>query len=236
MNNKIQIYVAGQDTNYFLKDASIEPRKIIYMNTNKPNVLTDSSDDNIAYKNPYYCELTALYWIWKNSNANIVGLEHYRRYFINSYFKTVLSNNEIIDILYNYDIILTPIYYLPRNTDYSPYTWWIKFGHVKELDKVIYIIKKIYPEYYQTCLDYMDNNKLYCCNMFITKKEICNDWCKFIFDILSIYEKIEGFTNKNYRIYGYIGEFLLGVWTLKNKLKIYECPKIVFNKNLTKII
>lgn len=204
MNNNIEIYAAGRDDNIFLPEASISPRKIIYMNSNKKNVLIDSNGENISSKNPYYCELTALYWIWKNSTANIVGLEHYRRYFINSFFNKPLSNNEIIDILYNYDIILTPIYYSSRNKDYSPYTWWIQFGHVKELDKILYIIKTIYPKYYQTAINYLDNNKLYCCNMFITKKSICNEWCKFIFDILSIYEKIEGFTNKNYRMYGYL--------------------------------
>jgi len=111
------------------------------------------------------------------------------------------------------------------------------FGMVKELNKTLYIIKLIYPEYYQTCIEYLDSNKLYCCNMFITKKEICNKWCKFIFNILELYEKSEGINLfKNKRICGYIGEFLLGAWVLKNKLKIYESRKITFNKNLSKIL
>ena len=39
------------------------------------------SVDNIDGRNPWYCELTGLYWLWKNSDAYYVGLEHYRRYF-----------------------------------------------------------------------------------------------------------------------------------------------------------
>ena len=40
----------------------------------------DNTGDNISEKNPYYCELTGLYWAWKNLPADVLGLVHYRRY------------------------------------------------------------------------------------------------------------------------------------------------------------
>jgi hypothetical protein len=47
--------------------------------------LTDHTGDHISHRNRDYCECTGLYWIWKNyTEADYLGLCHYRRYFLNN--------------------------------------------------------------------------------------------------------------------------------------------------------
>lgn len=52
----------------------------------KDNMIGDDTGDNISEKNRRYCELTGIYWIWKNysqiGNPDYIGFMHYRRHFI----------------------------------------------------------------------------------------------------------------------------------------------------------
>lgn len=75
----------------------------------------DNEGDNISSLNPYYCELTGLYWAWKNLECDYLGLVHYRRYFTakrHSYGETIdmndiiLSKAELQDLLAESDVIV----------------------------------------------------------------------------------------------------------------------------------
>ena len=40
----------------------------------------DNVNENISYKNPFYCEFTGIYWLWKNVDSKYKGVMHHRRF------------------------------------------------------------------------------------------------------------------------------------------------------------
>ncbi len=75
------IGVAYHKKYFTYKDDIFTP---IHVGAKSSNIILDytrdDSGDNISLKNKYYCELTGIYWMWKNVDADFYGLMHYRRY------------------------------------------------------------------------------------------------------------------------------------------------------------
>ena len=186
--------------------------------------IKDNTGDNISIKNPNYCELTGIYWIWKNDkDSDIIGISHYRRYFAKKvlFFKKIIETNQIIKILKKYDIIVAKkeIY---KESVYEQYC--VSSGFAKDLEQVRKIIKEKYPEYMNEFNKLHTRTSAHMFNMFIMKKEILNDYCNWLFDILFEMENSVDLTEYNdyqKRIYGFIAERLLNVWILaNNELKV----------------
>ncbi len=195
----------------------------------------DNTGENISTKNPNYCELTGLYWAWKNLNAKYIGLVHYRRYFTeckkipkkeNEKFKIVLTEKQIKEKLKNVDIIL------PKKRKYYIENLYSHYEHtmyIEPLAETQKIIKEKYPEYLNEFNKLHKRTSAHMFNMFIMKKEILNEYCKWLFDILFELEKrvdVSKFDNFHARFYGRISELLLDVWINKNNFK-YEEVKVI---------
>lgn len=97
LSKKIEIYVACHKPSELPKNNLFCP---IHVGAAKskivmPGLLRDDDGDNISEKNPQYCELTAQYWAWKHSDADYIGLCHYRRYlsFTDERFENFTADN-----------------------------------------------------------------------------------------------------------------------------------------------
>lgn len=188
----------------------------------------DNTGENISQKNPYYCELTALYWGWKNLNADYIGLVHYRRHFrgqnkkSKNIFDLVVSQKEINKILKETDVIL------PKERNYYIDDLYSHYKHTMYIETLIEtenIIKEKYPEYIFEFNKLHKRTSAHMFNMFIMKKEIFDRYCEWIFDILFELEKRidpKKFEAFHARYLGRISELLLDVWINENKIKYKE--------------
>ena len=165
----------------------------------------DDEGENISIKNKSYCELTGLYWAYKNLKADYIGLCHYRRYL------------DLKDIeIEKYDIIL------PKKRHYYIETVYDQFGHAHgyhALDIVREIIKEEHPVYltsFDTC---MRRKSLHIYNMFVMKFEFFVLYCDFLFDVLFKAEQQLGNVD---RLYGYLSERLLDVFIEANRYDYIE--------------
>ena len=200
----------------------------------------DDSGINISDKNSCFCELTGLYWAWKNLDADYIGLSHYRRHFTNikkipkteeEKFKILLNKEQTINILENIDIILPKKrkYYIENLYDHYKHTMYIE-----PLDETRKIIGEKCPEYLKEFDKLHKRTSAHMFNMFIMKKQYLDQYCEWLFKILFELEK--RMNSKQYdsfhsRFYGRISELLLDVWIDTNNLK-YEEVKIIDMQNI----
>lgn len=84
MNKKIKIYVSYHRKFPVFKNRIFFPLALNEDVRGEDNGLTSTSTGvHIADLNKYFCEMTAIYWVWKNDiqDADFVGFCHYRRFF-----------------------------------------------------------------------------------------------------------------------------------------------------------
>ena len=199
----------------------------------------DNSGENISTLNPYYCELTGLYWAWRNLDCDYLGLVHYRRYFTKitkrynesiNIDDVILNRYEIEEILENSEVIV------PKRRKYYIETLYSHYDHTFDgthLDLARTIIEMNSPEYLPSFEKVMKQRSGYMFNMFVMKKELADDYFTWLFPILdSMYESMDlsDLTDFEARLFGRVSELLFNVWLDKNNLKVKEVPFMYMDK------
>jgi len=229
---KIKVIIATHKQYEMPKDKLYLPLHVGAEGKNDIGYEKDNTGINISDKNPYFCELTGLYWAWKNLDAKYIGLSHYRRHFSSNkvdkkdLFNSVLTLKEADEILNRVDIIVPKLrkYYI--ETLYSHYDHTM---YIEPLDITGEIIKEKYPEYMNEFEKLKKRTSSHMFNMFIMKKDKLDEYCEWLFDILFELEK--RVDNSKYdsfhaRFYGRVSELLLDVW-LNTKGYKYEEVKVM---------
>ncbi|KRN47847.1 lipopolysaccharide biosynthesis glycosyltransferase [Pediococcus pentosaceus] len=185
----------------------------------------DDEGENISLKNPNFNELTAVYWAWKNLDADAIGLVHYRRLFSKGgkrELDNILNKEQIEQLLDRAPIVL------PKKRKYyieSNYSHYVHAHHKEPLDETRKVIQKNYPKYLNAFDLVMKQKSAHMFNMFIMKNKEFKQYANWLFDVLFEVKKnvnISEYSVQEARVFGYISELLLDVWIETNNKRYIE--------------
>ena len=204
----------------------------------------DDEGENISLLNPSFCELTGLYWAWKNLDADYLGLVHYRRHFsfhpdAEDPWSSVLTEQELASFLGKISL------FVPAVRNYYIETLYSHYGHThyaSQLDETRKIIREKNSGDL-ACFDaVLQQRGGYMFNMLIARRDLLDDYCAWLFDILfelrnRIGQAAEQLDSFQGRLYGRVSEILFNVWLEKNlrsgmlkREEIMEIPVIHMEK------
>lgn len=177
--------------------------------------LKDNTGDNISELNFSFCELTGLYWARKNLDFDYIGLAHYRRHFSlknKRGYNNILTYKELEPFLGKIEI------FLPQKRRYYIETLYSHYKHTHyagQLDETRKIIAEKYPEYLECYDEVLKHTYGYMFNMMIMSKNLLNDYCEWLFNILfELNKRVDTLELDDFqkRFPGRISEIIFNVW------------------------
>jgi len=220
-----------------------------------PGFLSDDSGENISAKNRAYCELTAQYWAWKNSDAEYCGFFHYRRFLypdaqarrpyllmpqLTDGMLEKLGYGGFASLIRQYDMILP----MPEemHTTVRAHYAHAPYHHGSDLARMEEILRERAPEYTEAAQTYLSGTAQYFGNIFIMRRSVFDAYCAWLFPLLEEFDRrtdTSGYSPQEARVDGYLAERLLGVYAAAGggMLKTLALPRVQFEpdaKALTK--
>lgn len=235
-DKELTIVIATHKKYRMPKDTCYLPVQVGALGKEDLGYIRDDIGQNISDKNSSFCELTALYWAWKNIDSKYLGLSHYRRHFSlrkksKDPFENILSKKEALDILKNAEIIV------PKRRNYIIESLESHYAHthyISQLKETRKIIQEKYSEYIPDYDSVIDQKWGYMFNMMIADKKIISEYCEWLFDILFELEKrvnnglVPDSQNLSFfqgRFYGRVSEIIFNVW-LHYQLRVGKISKV----------
>ena len=251
----ISLYTAYHKTAPLLASGSVRPIHVGAARAEAPltGMIGDDTGANISDRNREYCELTALYWAWKNdTDATHIGLMHYRRVLdFSGQFGGQFGGSEaevyparfdipewletteswLTENAGKYDLIVPRVHKMGQSVAAN-----YRDGHApQDFDLARAIIARDHPDYL-TSFDAMATGfDLRLGNMFVMPRALLDRYCTWLFDILGQLENADldrsQYSPQQCRYLGFVAERLLGVFVhhlqaSQPDLRIYQ-PAII---------
>ncbi len=214
----------------------------------KLDMLQDNTGPNISDQNPFFNELTASYWIWKNGDRTGIdawGLCHYRRYFSQNHYKLLFIkrsrvyyelNQQNLDaavcdglyekiqqLLQHHDVIVQrPVYAHKKGRKVHTIEEAYALLHDRaDWQLTLNIVREKYPGYSTSIEEFSQQTKMSYYNMMVAGWNVWDDYLAWLFDILFELQKGIRISTDPYqaRIFGFIAERLLNLYIYHNKLR-----------------
>lgn len=222
-------------------------------------MLGDDGGDNISALNRKFCEMTALYWAWRNyaqlGNPDYCGLMHYRRLldFAGDHPSGVLhvsspaeirpesiAPNVIRGVVSRHDVcVKSPIKIKWLDPQGRP-----GFCNVLQQYLTVHGDRHLTdafaaaagdPEYARDAKAYQSADKHYLCNIAVMRRDIFLDYARWMFESLFALDKRIDYAapGQDIRAVSYLSERLTGLYLTRlhrlGKLKIKHAPSININ-------
>ena len=182
MKNELTIYTAAHKK---VKEPPYSCYKLILVGSSNAKdsfgYLRDSDGDNISEKNPFWCELTGLYWMWKNApKEKYIGLCHYRRFFSTRAHSTkpsevIMNEEQIMHSIEGVDILL------PKKLKKQKSNCLCKSDADLEMCREYNYLKeciiKTCPEYANALKNVFLSSEMCFGNIFVTSRELFDEYC-----------------------------------------------------------
>ena len=186
----------------------------------------DNTGDNISDKNPRYCELTALWWGWRNLTGSWLGLVQYRRHFAGKGERGVLSGREA------WSYVSSDMVVVPQHRNYLIETIYSHYKHTfdpdgSQLAALREAIKRVSPERLEVHDRFMEGTCGHMFNMCIMPRTMLDPYCTWLFDVLECAERLIDFSNMDdfaARCMGRLSERMLDIWLLSEGVPVREIP------------
>ncbi|MBQ9438298.1 MAG: DUF4422 domain-containing protein [Lachnospiraceae bacterium] len=176
----------------------------------------DDSGENISSKNKQYCEMSAVYWVWKNAKHDWVGIEHYRRHLL---VKPEMLTDDT-------DVFL-PLPYMCFPDEKAQFR---RFVGKEVLEALECVLERLHPAEYRDYMGILSGPFQYTYNLLCTRWEVFDDYCSWFFQIAEHMEKTGITEIVETRALSYVAEVLTNLYFMsrKEKLSIRHVEKAIY--------